>query len=466
MNKPKNENYAATVVEIKTLLPLANCDNVQAAIIMGNQVIVSKDIKVGDIGLYFPLETQLSESYLKANNLYRKPEMNEDPTQKGYFEENGRIRCIKFRGMHKSEGLLMPLTSLDDINFSAGQLSIGDCFDELNGTEICRKYIIKHTHTPGIPGSKSKKGLKKYESKLVENQFRFHQDTSMLYKNIHRIEPMTHLSLSYKLHGTSGISSYILCKQKMSLASRTLTWTLQNIICPVINFFGGITSADLHDTEYDYLYASRKVIKNEELNTTAEHFYDANIWEITHNELKDFLQKGMTFYYEVVGYMPSGAAIQKDYDYGCEPGKHAIYIYRITYTNTDGKVFEFSASQVQEYCKKNGLNAVPELWSGYAKDFVDVFSLQTAEPTFGSTSLLCKPLEEFDGDKFLERVKLLYNEKDCYMCVNKVPEEGVVIRIEALDFEAYKQKSNRFYERETKLLDQGIEDIESMESEN
>jgi hypothetical protein len=74
LNKPKNENYAAIVVEIKTLIPISNCDNVVHAVIMGNQVVVSKDIKFGDRGLYFPLETQLSEDYLKYNNLYRKTE--------------------------------------------------------------------------------------------------------------------------------------------------------------------------------------------------------------------------------------------------------------------------------------------------------------------------------------------------------------------------------------------------------
>ena len=473
IKKPKNENYAAVVVEIKTLLPLANCDNVQAAIIMGNQVIVSKSVQLGEIGLYFPLETQLSEAYLKHNNLYRKKELNADPTQSGYFEENGRIRCIKFRGMHKSEGLYMPLSSLDDfidksdyVGFIEMEyknpyqgIKIGDTFDELNGVEICRKYVIKTNRTPGKPGTKKDKKKKQYESKLVDNQFRFHQDTSMLYKNIHRIQSDSLLSITYKMHGTSAISSYVLCKRFIPLRER-IGSILHNVYTYITSF--GKQKFRLLETEYDYLYSSRKVIKNEELNPTAEHFYDANIWEITHNELKDFLQKGMTFYYEVVGFMPSGAAIQKDYDYGCSQaaGEHKNYIYRITYTNQDGKVFEFSAKQVQDFCNKNGLNAVPLLYYGEAKDFVDNFQLTTATNTYGGTNLLCKANTPFDPDAFLERVKLLFNEKDCCMCVNKVPEEGVVVRIEGLDFEAYKQKSNRFYERETKLLDQGVVDIE------
>lgn len=47
------------------------------------------------------------------------------------------------------------------------------------------------------------------------------------------------------------------------------------------------------------------------------------------------------------------------------------------------------------------------------------------------------------------------------MCVNDVPEKGVVIRIEDnLEFEAYKQKSYKFYEYESKQLDSGEINIE------
>lgn len=63
-------------------------------------------------------------------------------------------------------------------------------------------------------------------------------------------------------------------------------------------------------------------------------------------------------------------------------------------------------------------------------------------------------------DCFLSKVKEFYNEHDCFMCNNTVPEEGCVVRIEGLEFEAYKQKSNRFYERETKNLDLGEVNIE------
>lgn len=426
LNKPKNPNYAAIVVQINTLVPLENCDNVQGAIIMGNQVIVEKDVKIGDVGIYFPLEAQLSTEYLKNNNLYRKKELNIDDTKAGYFEENGRIRCIKFRG-NKSEGLFMPMESLQ---FAAVlELELGSEFDELNGIEICRKYVVKVRQSNGISVTKGK-GRKARESKLIDNQFRFHEDTSMLYKNLHKINPDSLIHISYKMHGTSGISSYVLCKRNHSLIEK-------------LALMIGIS---VKTEEYDYIYSSRKVIKNPDLNPNAQHYYSEDVWGAAHKILEPFLQKGMTFYYEIVGYTSGGKAIQSKYDYGQQLGTFGIYIYRITSTNADGKVIEFNGRQVQEFCKKNGLNAVPQLFSGYADYFIG------------------KPQQEISDrdfqEEFLAKIKALYNEKDCFMCENTVPEEGCVIRIEGLDFEAYKAKSNAFYERETKLLDKGEVDIE------
>lgn len=455
LKKPKNSNYAAVVVNISTLVELAGCDNVQAAIILGNQVIVGKDIKVGDIGLYFPLECQLSERYVSANNLYRKAELNKDNTKKGYFEENRRIRCVKFRG-HKSEGLFMPMDSINFCTTDHEEFTLGTEFDEINGTEICRKYIINVQRTPGAPGSKQQRKTKKTISKIVDGQFRFHDDTSVLYKNLHRISPNSLISITYKLHGTSGISSYVLCKRFIPIREKIGAF-IHNIYTYISSF--GKQKFKLEETEYDYLYSSRKVIKNEELNPNANHYYGFDIWGEADQVLRPFLQKGMTFYYEIVGYLPTNVLIQKDYDYKYnsftpiegdsssfiykEGQNYGIYLYRITYTNIDGKVFEYSAKQVQDFCKKNGLKAVPELFYGYASELSDE-----------------RLKEENWRNKFLDNVKTLYNEKDCYMCTNKVPEEGCVVRIEGLNFEAYKQKSNAFYALETKLLDKGETNLE------
>ena len=170
--------------------------------------------------------------------------------------------------------------------------------------------------------------------------------------------------------------------------------------------------------------------------------------------MKEYLTDGLTLYYEIVGYTRNGDMIQKGYDYGCtqpngeeyvEGVHYKIKIYRITYTNQSGKVFEFSAKQVQDWCNQFGLTPVTQLYYGYAGGFLK-HDKRTTIQTW--------------QEQFMESIKEKYNEKDCYMCNNKVPEEGVVIRIEKNDFEAYKQKSNRFYELETKMLDEGVVDIE------
>jgi hypothetical protein len=320
----------------------------------------------------------------------------------------------------------------------------------------------------------------------------------MLYRNLHRIHPEDLISISYKLHGTSCISSKILCKKPLKWNEKILKKLGVNIV----------------NTEYDYIYSSRKVIKNEELNPNPQHYYNEDIWKLANDIIAPFLSNGLSVYYEIVGNLPSGAAIQKDYDYGysldnfsnnpiqigdkvvkgksnkpfksgnlintvkgvinhselnipaytfeednsmvecrkCykykEPTPFGIYIYRITYTNNDGKVFEFSAKQVQDFCKEYGLNAVPELFYGYAKDLLKIDSDN-------------KFYLEHWQTHFLSTLKNKYNDKDCYMCSNIVPEEGCVIRIENNSFEAYKVKSSLFYEKETKQLDKGEIDIES-----
>ncbi len=425
----KNINYAAIVVKVSNTIPLEGFDKIHAAIILGNQVIVDKSITKDTIGLYFPVECQLSKEYLSSNNLYRKSELNKDNTKKGYFEENGRVRCVKFKD-NKSEGLFMPLESLTFLNCNL-PLAVGHSFDKINGVEICRKYIIKIRQSNST--GKSNKGVGKLvrESKLIDGQFRFHDDTTMLYRNLHKIDPDTIISITYKMHGTSGISSKVLCKKPLKWYEKILKILGVNIV----------------DTTYDYIYASRKVIKNNELNPNANHYNNEDIWGLAHNEVKEYLQDGMTFYYEIVGFLPySGGYIQKDYDYGCEPNKFKVYIYRITYTNSSGKVFEFNSQQVQSYCYQYGLNAVPELFYGRASEL------------FSDNRLTLDNWRE----RFLQVIKDNYNEKTCYICHSAdVPEEGVVIRIEdSLDFKAYKQKSFRFLQNESGLLDKGESNIE------
>lgn len=426
----QNKNYCATVVEISKLTELDNCDNLVMADIYGNSVLVSTSVKVGDVGLYFPPETQLSTSYAASNNLFKDSAKNTDKST-GYLQDNRRVRCIKIRG-HYSDGLFMPLTS---VSFACDvkELSMGDEFDSLGGISICNKYAIAKKNTKEAKPKKHRKHVT--NDKLLKGQFRFHEDTLMLYKYIDTIKPDDHIHISYKLHGTSCISSNILCKKKLRWYEKVLKKIWVNVV----------------DTEYDHIYSSRRVIKNACVDFDKNSYYGEDIWKMAHEFMKAKLPKGMTAYYEIVGYLPSGKFIQDGYDYGCKPYSFDIYVYRLTQTNVDGVVYEFPAKHVKYWCDNNGVNPVPELYHGSVKEF---FRKETGRE-------LSPEQEPSWRSVLLESIKSRYNEKDCYMCSGKLPEEGCVIRVDSDELVAFKCKSKRFHERETKMLDKGNDDIES-----
>lgn len=196
LETPINPNYCATVVEIKNMTPLENCDNVVSTTIQGFKVIVSKETQVGDIGLFFPPETQLSDIYLKTNNLYRHSDLNLDKGQKGYMDDNGRIRAIKFRG-NTSQGLFMPLHSLSYYNVDASDLQVGDEFDKINGVQVCNKYVI---YTPEL---KNAQRAEKKKSRVDAIHLPEHITTDQFYKVSEHLPKHTKITVTQKLHGTS-----------------------------------------------------------------------------------------------------------------------------------------------------------------------------------------------------------------------------------------------------------------------
>ena len=238
------------------------------------------------------------------------------------------------------------------------------------------------------------------------------------------------------IHNTSHISAYVLCKKPKSWWK---FWQKED------------------DLVYDYLYSSRSVIKNANYNPNKKQgYYGCDVWYYANEYLKPFLQRGMTIYAEIVGFLPNGGYIQKGYDYGCIPPKNEqdykpeinfkVRIYRITLTNVDGQVHEFSAREVQQWCKNNGLMPVEEFYYGYAKDLYP--ELNTSEHW---------------QENFIDK---LANDKNFYMelnspdCINKVPHEGIVIKKEDMIPAATKLKCWVFLNKEQVALDAGEANIE------
>lgn len=250
------------------------------------------------------------------------------------------------------------------------------------------------------------------------------------------IETETHnfITNNTLVHNSSGISSRCLVKRKLNWFEKLLKLL-------------GVKIVQTHYDGYG-IFSSRKVVQNEDLNPNTNDYYkdDSNWRKIAHEMLIPFMANGMTLYYEIAGYIPNGSAIQKNYDYGCEVGEFKIFIYRITSTNTDGQVLEWSSKQVQDWCKQNELQAVPELYYGY------IGTLIYDEAFYGD-------FHEYT----LERLKDFWKNQ-CSICKSKVPSEGIVLRKEGLQLEVYKYKNFRFLEYESKRLDSGEANIEDNEN--
>lgn len=438
LEKPVNPNYCGTIIKIEKLVDLPNCDNVQAAIIFNNSVIVGKDVQIGDLGVFFPIETQLMPEFLKNNNLYRDKTLNLNTDKAGYFETNGRIRAMKFRG-NKSEGLFMPISCLNYIFYAdfwnTKPIPVGTDFDKVEGQVICKKYQIIR-NTPGEKKTKAdKKAVKKF-NRLVENQFRLHIDTENLRRNAHKLNPDDYISITNKIHGTSWVVGKVLVKEPLNWFKSLLKRLMPR---------------DIIDTKYDIIYSSRMVVKNKYINTEQknEGFYNFDLWGEIAEKVKGSLQDGITLYGEAVGFLPTGAWIQKGYHYGCRPNQYDIYVYRITYTNPEGKLIEFSWPQIKEYCNKFGIKHVEEFYYGKAKDYCPAI-----------------PLEQHWNQNFLAKLeKDFMLDRKCPLNNNEVWEEGIVIRIDGLfEVQPFKLKNFAFLEKETKDLDKGEVDMESAQA--
>jgi hypothetical protein len=414
--EPVNANYAATVVRVNTLRELPKLDNVRGVPVFGFQAIVDKSVEVGTLMVFFPAESQLSVEYAYENNLHRHGDRNKVQTETGYLEDSRRVKAIKFMG-NQSDGLLMPLSSLQFTGASPSSFDVGDVFDTLNGHEIVRKYLVKQPGEQRIDKN-AKKKFTRVESKFMPE----HYDTDNYWRNQHVVPAEAQVIVTQKLHGTSIRIGNTIVKRELGWKER-LAKRL------------GIKVAE---TEFDHVYGSRKVIKDAN-NPNQDHFYGTDLWSEVGRLVDDRVPENFILYGEVIGYTKDGGAIQKNYTYGLPVGESLLYIYRVAVITNQGRVVDLSWDQVVSFCEEAGLLHVPELWRGKHEDFkVDDWIDIQYHPTFPQAVPLAQ------GKKFVD--------------------EGVVVRAEGKAPYLLKAKSPIFLQHETKMLDEEAVDLEAEES--
>lgn len=433
-----NRNYLAKIIRIDNIRKHPNADRLQITTIDGNNVITGLDAREGMLYVYFPLECAINKEYLSFSNSFEDKTLNADTEVKGYFHSTGRVRATRLRS-EKSEGYIVPVHNITEWILSCSgesveitEADINKEFDLICDLEICRKYIVKYVREQSQQKNQTKKAK---VSRLVEEQFHFHIDTPQLKKFIGDVNPEDYIYITRKLHGTSAVISKILCVKPLNWFERLLKRFGVNIV----------------DTHYDLVYSSRKVVKNGFMDPSEanyNHFYTTDVWGDCAKMIEPFLKNGISLYGEIVGYQKDGAEIQKGYDYKCKPKTFDFYAYRATYTSVDGDVYEMSPRELKTYCGRYGIKTVPEVYYGKAKDLYDL------------------PTDNHWHENFLQKLCDEHLEKDCDLCDNKVPDEGICLRVDKpLDIEIYKLKSFAFLQMETKANDKGIVDIETMESE-
>lgn len=414
---PKNNNYAATVVRVNTLVELEGLDNLIGVPVLGHQALTQRGIQQGELRVAFTAETQLSEEYARINGLYRDASLNNDTGVTGYLEKNRRIRALKLRG-HVSNALLMPLDSLEPW-ISPSQLREGDTFDTLNGHEICRKYEI-----PRRPQSRADRRIERAFRRADEKLFPMHLDTDAYWRSQHLLDPSREVVITQKLHGTSWRGGHVPVLKRLSWWQRLLKKL----------------GAQIPQYEYDVVFGSRKVIKDPN-NPRQDHYYDQDIWTEYGKRVANLIPEGYVVYGELVGFTADGSEIQKNYTYNLLPGDTELYVYRVGYINSAGYLADLSWDGVKEFCRARSMKWVPELTRS-SVDGIDVFL----------DSFLDERLADHGG----------WVDAPLVVSSHKTVDEGVCIRQEGLVPTILKAKSPVFLEHETKLLDAEVVDLESV----
>ena len=463
--------YNAYVTRIKNLRKHPNADRLQLGECFGNTVCVSLEYVDNQLGIYFPCDGQLSVEFAEVNNLLRKKD-DAGNSIGGYMDPNKRnVTAIRLRG-EKSDGLFLPLTCLESFG-DVSTLKEGDVINTFNGHEICCKYIPRRNHRQGRVSDGNRTRKKKVD---VAPLFTEHADTEQLAYNLGAFKPGDEIEITLKMHGTSQRTGYLPVFKGYKRTFKD--WLLRRDGKPIY--------------DWGYVSGTRRTV----LDNYDGGYYGSNEFREQHSKtFEGKLWKGETVYYEVVGFTHTGAPIMAEgnneklgkdfvkqygkttvFSYGCDPEgesfKHEyadcwdgmnvrefkpqsdIYVYRMTMTNEDGAVVEYTPDFMRYRCEQIGVKTVRVMWKG-------VIPAHTGDAT-------AIRLGQDAGAWIKEKAEQYYDGPDP---IGKTHvREGVVVRIlNRPKFTAFKHKNFSFKVLEGIIKDTAaapdMEEVQEIEKE-
>ena len=459
--------YKAYVTELKNVRPHPNADRLLLGDCFGNTVCVNLDYKEGQIGVYFPTDGQLSMEFCTQHNLVRRKD-DAGNNVGGYMDPDKRnVTAIRLRG-EKSDGLFLPLSCLEYTGVDLSTMTVGTVIERtVNGHEICTKYIPRCNHArTSAGGAGAGARAHRRAQRSIAPTFFEHVDTEQLAYNLGAFKAGDEIEITLKMHGTSQRTGYLPVLtgyEDTNMCKLRNAWRkMWNKLFP--KFF---SYEEEHDGEsvYNYGYVSgtrRTVLENYEGG-----YYGDNSFREQHSKVfEGKLWKGETVYYEVVGFTDTGAPImasadnkklndkefikqygpQTIFSYGCDPEGEAkghyedicwvgprsdFYVYRMTMTNQDGEVVEYTPDFMRYRCEQMGVKTVPVMWKGTIPNY----ELLNGEHNMGV---------EFTSGDWIKGVAERYYAG--YDPIGKTHiREGVVVRIiNRPKFCAYKHKNFEF----------------------
>lgn len=420
--------YKGYIVEVKELREHTNASKLQIATVFNSDVVVGLDVLEGDKMLYLPTDGQVDYDFALHAGLLR--EDKEGHKLSGYLDPKKRnIKAIRLRG-EQSDGVLIPIETLE--SFTNTKLNVGDTVDTVDtigGKVICQKYVPA-TRVKEMPDNK--KGNKTMSKKAKYPLFKEHVDTQQFAYNLSKFRPGDLVTMTLKLHGTSGRTTYT--KQTVKPNFLHKLFKLQP------------------KQPFKTVSGTRRVI----LDDFGGGYYGDNTFRKQyHDYFEGKLNKGETVFYEIVGSLANGKSIMPtvhnkklndkefikkygeftNFTYGSELGKSDIYVYRMNVTDEDGNVVEYPTSLIKTRCEQMGVKMVP---------VIEQFFMESEED-------LQEKVEMFtEGADPIGKTHI---------------REGVVLRIENREkFEVYKNKSFTFKLLEGIIKEEAVEaDIEEIQ---
>ena len=204
--------------------------------------------------------------------------------------------------------------------------------------------------------------------------FTEHADTEQLAYNLGAFKPGDEIEITLKMHGTSQRTGYLPVFKGYKRTFKD--WLLRRNGKPIY--------------DWGYVSGTRRTV----LDNYDGGYYGSNEFREQHSKtFEGKLWKGETVYYEVVGFTHTGAPIMAEgnneklgkdfvkqygkttvFSYGCDSvggidhdgvpygPESDIYVYRMTMTNEDGAVVEYTPDFMRYRCEQMGVKTVPVMW--------------------------------------------------------------------------------------------------------